>query len=99
MLWTTLEITLFFLLGALLGFLYFWGLWITSRRAVRSPSPFLLLFVSFLVRFLLLGFTFYMVAKSERPFPALAATLAGFLLLRFLLLKRLRIREESGGEP
>ena len=75
-------------IGAVLGAFYFGGLWITVRRVAIARQPALLLFASFLVRagIVLFGFYFVMDGRWER----LVACMAGFLLARTLLIRRLR---------
>ena len=73
--------------GAVLGAFYFGGLWITVRRVAIAGQPALLLFLSFLLRagVVLLGFYFVMDGRWER----LVACMAGFLLARSMLIRRL----------
>lgn len=75
-------------IGTLLGAFYFGGLWFTVSRLANAQQPALLFFVSFLVRTggVLLGFYFVADGRWER----LVACMAGFLLARSLLVRRLR---------
>lgn len=84
-------------IGAVLGAFYFGGLWITVRRVAAAPQPEFLLFASYLLRVgvVLLGFYLVMDGRWER----LAACIAGFLLARTLVVRRLRDVEQSFGLP
>lgn len=82
-----------FAIGAALGTFYFGGLWITVRRLANSPQPAFLMFVSYLLRagVVLTGFYLVMDGRWER----LAAGMAGFLLARGVLVRRLSNAEEA----
>lgn len=72
--------------GAGLGLFYFGGLWLTLRWLATSRRPELLVLSSFVARTVITvaGFYFVMDGRWER----LAAGLAGFLLMRTLLIQR-----------
>ncbi|TLN14649.1 ATP synthase subunit I [bacterium] len=71
--------------GLVLGLFYFGGLWLTVRRLVLCKKPGLLMFSSFVVRtFFSLG-GLYLVMAGD--WQRLLACLAGFLLVRFLLVR------------
>jgi F1F0 ATPase subunit 2 len=74
-------------IGVALGVGYFAGLWHTVKHLPDSRSPYVSLFVSFLLRisFLLTGFTFLMNGRWE----PISAGLLGFLLAREALVRRL----------
>jgi len=69
--------------GTLLGLFFFGGLWWTVRRVVVSSNPALFLFVSLLLRVVLVVAGFYGVSHGE--WRKLAASLAGFLLARLFV--------------
>ncbi len=75
-------------IGAVLGAFYFGGLWLTVRRMTIAQQPALLLFVSLLVRAGVVLFGFYFVMDGH--WDRLVACMAGFLLARTLLIRRLR---------
>lgn len=75
------------LAGALLGAVYFGGLWLTVRRLsrVRGPAPWLA--ASYLGRLVVAGAGFgLLVALSG--LPAVASALVGFLAVRYALIRR-----------
>ena len=67
--------------GSGLGFLYFGGLWYTTKRLVLpgGPRPFVL--VSFLVRSIICLFGFYLVLRFT-GFPGLLSGMAGFITMQ-----------------
>lgn len=73
--------------GVGLGLLYFGGLWWTVRKLPTASSPALLILASLAIRtgLAILGFYLVMAGRWER----LLACLAGFLLVRTLLVNRL----------
>lgn len=75
-------------IGLVLGAFYFGGLWLTVRRVTSAQQSALLFFVSFLFRagVVLFGFYFVMDGRWDR----LVACMAGFLLARTFLIRRLR---------
>jgi F1F0 ATPase subunit 2 len=76
--------------GALAGFLYFAGLWLTIRRLPDSRRPYLLLPASFLLRAALMLALFYLVAGAGLLPLAVAALV--FVLVRFFLTHRWGVR-------
>ena len=74
-------------IGAILGSLYFGGLWLTVRKLSTAQQPALLLLASFVVRAALVLFGFYFVMDGR--WEPLASCLAGFLLARTFLIRRL----------
>jgi F1F0 ATPase subunit 2 len=76
--------------GALAGFLYFAGLWLTIRRLPDSRRPYLLLPASFLLRAALILALFYIVARTGLLPLAVAALV--FVLVRFFLTHRWGVR-------
>lgn len=77
-----------FLAGALLGAIFFGGLWWTVQKITGSGSPYLLSVVSFVVRtaIILTGFYFLLTAG----WPYLLSALLGFLAVRTVLAYKLR---------
>ncbi len=76
-----------FAAGLLLGLFYFGGLWLTVQRLPRSEHPGMLTLVSLIIRLgvTLAGFYLVMAGRWER----LLVCLAGFLLVRIVLVRRL----------
>ena len=73
--------------GILFGFFYFGGLWLTLKHLPNSEQPALLTVGSFLGRSAVCLFGFYQI--SSNGLEALAISLAGFLLSKFVLIRRL----------
>lgn len=73
--------------GLALGLWYFGGLWLTVQRLPRARNPGFLSLVSLMIRLgvTLAGFYLVMAGRWER----LLACLAGFLLMRIVLVRRL----------
>ncbi len=73
--------------GMILGFFYFQGLWQTVRRLPDIRRPVWSMSWSFVARvlFVMVGFYFVMGGHIER----LAMAMAGFLLARQILVRRL----------
>jgi F1F0 ATPase subunit 2 len=80
--------------GALLGVLYFGGLWWTVRRVPRSRAPVNLYFASLVVRLVLLLAAFYGMLVAY-GWPALAVAAFGFLGARLLLVRFLGLAVSS----
>lgn len=76
-----------FLAGIALGGVFFGGLWETIRRLPGAGNPFRRMTVSFLLRVCvaLAGF----IAISRGGWVPLAAALAGFVLAREILVRKL----------
>lgn len=86
-LFATLTLTL--LLGAALGWVYFLALWTTVRELPQRGHPGLWVALSFLARLALVVAAFTFVVRWG-GWPALAATLAGFLIARTVMVRRSR---------
>jgi len=71
------------LAGALLGALFFGGLWWTVRKGVSSPRPGLWFFGSSLLRMTIALAGFYLVAGGR--WERLLACLLGFLAARLVV--------------
>ncbi len=87
---------LVFFFGLSLGLIYFGGLWWTVTRLQPSKKPFLLCVASFWARILAMGIGFYHVAKMGNWIYVLVC-LAGFVLARVILVRRLGPREINAG--
>ena len=83
--------------GAALGGLYFGGLWITLTRARSSRRPGMLLVGSYALRLAIAAVGFGLLA-SLGIVPA-AAGLAGFVVVRGVMIGRLRPAPESAPAP
>lgn len=77
-----------FLLGALLGGIYFGGLWLTLRYLASHRWSTLLYIVSLVARMALLGYAIYLVLAISNWIHVLTMLL-GFIIVRVFLLRRL----------
>jgi F1F0 ATPase subunit 2 len=78
-----LTLVLACLAGALLGAMFFGGLWWTVRRGVASPHAALWFMVSLLARMSVLLAGFYFVGRGH--WERMLACIVGFLVARFLV--------------
>jgi F1F0 ATPase subunit 2 len=102
----TLALLLALLAGALLGVVFFGGLWWTVQKGVESESPALWFLGSLLLRTGLILAGFYVAAQGH--WSRLAACLLGFLIARIIVVRRLtrppseeptRLEEEGNIAP
>lgn len=82
-----LALALALVAGALLGVLFFGGLWWTVRKGVKSERPAILFLGSLLLRTGVILAGFYFVAQGN--WTRLAACLLGFLIARVFVVRRL----------
>jgi len=80
------ELAAAILAGALLGAFFFGGLWWTVRRGVTSSQPALFFLASLLLRTFAVLAGFYFVSLGD--WRRLAASLAGFVLARIAIRRR-----------
>ena len=81
------ALALALLAGAVLGVMFFGGLWWTVQKALTSGSPAIWFLGSLLVRTGLVLFGFYLVSQGH--WSRVVACLLGFLLARVVVVKRL----------
>ena len=74
--------------GIVLGTFFFGGLWLTLRQLPHSQRPALLTLGSFFGRTAVCIFGFYLVVMAG-DWKGLLAGLGGFMLMRFVLVRRL----------
>lgn len=84
-------------IGFAIGALYFLGLWWTVRRLKRSRRPTVLTLASFLSRAALVLVVFYLAAQGR--WERFLGCLAGFLLARVVITRRLRPRAPEQPRP
>lgn len=75
-----------FLAGLLLGLLYFGGLWLTVQRLPAARHPGVLTLASLIIRLGVTLAVFYLVMAGR--WERLLVCLAGFFLVRFVLIRR-----------
>jgi F1F0 ATPase subunit 2 len=83
-----LELGLAALSGIVLGVVFFGGLWWTVRRGMLSTAPALWFSGSLLIRTAAALGGFYFVSQGE--WQRLSACLLGFLLARFVIIRKTR---------
>ena len=71
--------------GAILGAIFFGGLWWTVRRGISSAHPALLFLGSLLLRMSLVLLGFYFVGRGD--WRRLVACLLGFIIARFAVMR------------
>ena len=85
---TLLPLGLAFAAGVLLGLVFYLGLWATLSRLGRVRHPALLVLASLLLRMTAAAAGLAVLARWG-AWPAVLAALAGMLLVRLALLRRL----------
>jgi F1F0 ATPase subunit 2 len=81
------SLALAFVAGSVLGVFFFGGLWWTVQKAVTSEQAAVWFLGSLLLRTCLILTGFYLVAQGH--WSRILACLLGFLIARFLVVKRL----------
>lgn len=82
------EVLISLCAGAVLGLIYFWGLWLTVNMARRARHPMLLVFGSFIVRASVLVLVLVALIRG-RLLRGLVA-LAGVFIVREIMVRFLR---------
>jgi F1F0 ATPase subunit 2 len=82
-----LPLALALVAGALLAAIFFGGLWWTVHKGVKSERPALWFLGSLLLRTIIILGGFYLVSQGH--WSRLAVCLLGFLIARFIVVKRL----------
>ncbi len=80
-----ITLTPVFLLGIVLGLVYFFGLWTTVQRLPYVHHPALWAVLSFVLRNLVVFAGLFLVVEGQ--WQRVAACLAGFLLIRLVFVK------------
>jgi F1F0 ATPase subunit 2 len=76
-----------FILGGLIGWVYFSGLWETVRRLPEARNPHWLMIASFAARTLFALGGFFILADGQ--WERVAASVAGFFIVRIILVRSL----------
>ena len=80
-----LSITLSFLAGIALGYLFFWGLWKTVEHMPHVNNPYLWIFASFFIRTTIVLLGFYLLLQIQ--WQLIAVALFGFIFARILVMR------------
>jgi F1F0 ATPase subunit 2 len=83
--------------GALLGAMFFGGLWWTVLKGVASKSPALWFLGSLLLRMSITLAGFYFVSRGD--WQRLPMCLVGFLIARAVVTRFTRLTKEAGHAP
>jgi len=73
-----------FIVGLLLGILFFGGLWITVKKIINSKTPGLLMVGSFVLRITIVSAGFYFIGLGD--WKKLVVCLIGFTVARFAVI-------------
>ena len=79
----TLYMGLVFMAGIVLGMLFFYGLWITVRKAVHAKIPALWFLGSSLFRIAIVLVGFYYISRGN--WQKLLVCLIGFITARYII--------------
>lgn len=90
------SIVLSFTAGFALGALFFYGLWLTVRKAVRLQRPSLWFLASFLIRTGITLTGFYYVAHGD--WQRAMICLAGFIVARYAVKYFIQFKQEKKKE-
>ena len=87
-----LLMTLLVLLGgSFLGFLFFGGLWLTSKKMLNSNKPVLWYIGSMFIRTALTLLGFYYIGQHSLKYMLIC--LLGFIIARFVVVHMTKIKE------
>ena len=88
----TLPLVSAFVIGLLLGAMFFGGLWWTVRKGVSSEKPALWFFGSMMLRTSAALAVFYFIARGH--WERLLVCLLGFVIARFIVMRLTRAAEK-----
>ncbi len=80
-----IYLTLTFIAGAVLGTIFFGGLWLTVRKGLTAKVPALLFSISFMLRMAVTLAGFYYAGQGK--WYRLLLCLAGFLIARIVIMR------------
>jgi len=95
----TMQLTLIFIAGLLLGAIFFVGLWLTVLYGISARQPALWFGLSFLLRAVIALSGFYFVASAD--WKRLLVCLSGFIIARIIVIRLtgIRISVETSHAP
>ena len=73
-----------FIIGLLLGTVFYGGLWLTVRNGLNSKHPAIWFLVSFWLRLAVAGLGFYLIAQ-DGDWKKLLICLTGFIIARLVI--------------
>ena len=83
---TILSVSLSFLAGIAMGYLFFWGLWKTVETMPMVKRPYLWMFGSFFIRMTILLSGFYLLLQIQ--WQLMAVALLGLIFGRLAVMRR-----------
>jgi F1F0 ATPase subunit 2 len=86
------------IIGGTLGAFYFGGLWLTVSRVTSNRHPVLLNIGSFFIRTIITLTGFYFVVRGGY-WKRLIVCLIGFVIVKFLLVRKFKIRNPIKEKP
>jgi F1F0 ATPase subunit 2 len=89
----TLSLASAWVVGVLLGAVFFGGLWWTVVRGISSRRPALWFFGSMLLRTCIVVLGFYFILGND--WKRLLAGLLGFIVARFIVTRRTRVTQKQ----
>jgi F1F0 ATPase subunit 2 len=85
-----------FIVGLLLGVLFFGGLWFTVKKIISSKTPGLLMVGSFILRITIVLAGFYFIGLGD--WKKLIACLTGFMVARFTVIYLTKSVDEKNAQ-
>lgn len=82
-----MKMILAFIVGALLGVVFFGGLYVTVKKLSSMKYPALFMMLSLLVRLVIMAGGIYLIMDGE--IRNLLSAMAGILIVRFLMIQSL----------
>ncbi|MFH5836452.1 ATP synthase subunit I [Proteiniclasticum sp. C24MP] len=82
-----MKMILAFIVGALLGAVFFGGLYLTVRKLNSIKHPALFMMLSLILRLVILAGGIYLIMDGE--IKNLLSAMAGILIVRFVMIQRL----------
>lgn len=92
-----IALALGLIFGAILGFLYFYGLWLTLRHLPASRQPALLSLGSFLGRSTVCILGFCLILIYGGGLFALISSIVGFIIAKIILIHSMKMEGRSDG--
>lgn len=89
-----MNLILFLIAGAGMGFFYFGGLWWTVNRLAHSRKPHLLVFTSFFIRSGVCLAGLFWVARDGQ-WKNIIASILGLLAVRWILIRQWKPKKEQ----
>lgn len=86
----------YFIIGLLLGGVYFYGLWITFKKIRENKKYVRILFVSWFLRMFFLFGMFFLLGQND--YRRILTLLSGVLVVRYSSTFFLKVRKKGNGK-